>query len=255
LAPIWLRNGGGLPSIRFESAFKGRPDSEVTLTLSRTAVEAKADNIQMMGQDLGEQYSVLWQEVATIHENWREFIELYGTKRERLDLINQAAGSFFRMVQDSLWDGTLLHLARLTDPPKSVGKENLTIQNFPALINDVNTKKQVGQLVQEAIDKTGFCRDWRNRRISHFDLKLALGQPAVPLADADKAKVDAALKAIVDVMNAVAGSETGYGMLSPPNGAVGLLYVIDDGLRADEQRTERLRNGKPLDGDFKARNL
>ena len=220
----------------------------------RAAAEMKADNIQTMGQSLGEQYSVLWQEVAAIHRNWREFVELYGTKRDRLDLLNRAAGSFFRMVQDSVWDGTLMHLSRLTGSSKSTGKDNLTIRNFPNLISDATKKKQVEQLVQEVIDKTEFCRDQRNRRLGHLDLKLALGQPAVPLADADKAKVDAALKAIVDVMNAV-GGETAYGMFSPPNGVVGLLYVIDDGLKAEEQRSERLRQGKPLDGDFKPRHL
>jgi hypothetical protein len=165
------------------------------------------------------------------------------------------------LVQDSIWEGTLLHLARLTDPPKSPGKDrfNLTIQNLPDLINDANTKKRVGQLVQEAIDKTEFCRDWRNRHIAHRDLRLALGEPATPLADADKAKVDEALRAIVDVMNAVdiyfTGSETGYGHWSPHNGAIGLLYVIDDGLKAEEQRMDRLRRSKPLEDDFNARDL
>src|SRR4051794_29103480 len=97
----------------------------------RTAVEVKADNIAKMGHRLGAQYSALWQEVANIHLNWGEFVELYGTKPTRLELINRAAG----VVQRSLWEGTLLHLARLTDPSKSPGKDrfNLTIQNFPDL--------------------------------------------------------------------------------------------------------------------------
>jgi len=99
----------------------------------RAAAEMKADNIQTMGQSLGEQYSVLWQEVAAIHRNWREFVELYGTKRDRLDLLNRAAGSFFRMVQDSVWDGTLMHLSRLTGSSKSTGKDNLTIRNLLAM--------------------------------------------------------------------------------------------------------------------------
>jgi hypothetical protein len=214
-----------------------------------------------MGHPLGAQYSALWQEVAGIHLNWGEFVELYGTKPERLELINRAAGTFFRVVQDSLWEGTLLHLARLTDPSKSPGKDrlNLTIQNFPDLIDDEKTKQQVRELIGIAIEKTEFCRDWRNRHIAHRDLKLALDEPATPLAQADKAKVDAALKAIVDVMNMVdiyfTGSETDYGHWSPHNGAVGLFYVIDDGLKAEEQRMERLHKSKPTEDDFKARDL
>jgi hypothetical protein len=228
---------------------------------SRTAIEIRADNIEKMGDPLGVQYSALWQEVANIHLNWGEFVELYGTKPERLELINRAAGTFFGVAQRSLWEGTLLHLARLTDPSKSPGKDryNLTIQNFPELIDDQNTKRQVSELIKGAIEKTEFCRDWRNRHIAHRDLKLALDEPAKPLATADKAKVDAALKSIVDVMNAVdiycTGSETGYGLWSPHNGAVALLYVIDDGLKAEEQRMERLRKSRPSEDDFKARDL
>jgi hypothetical protein len=62
---------------------------------SRTAIEIRADNIEKMGDPLGVQYSALWQEVANIHLNWGEFVELYGTKPERLELINRAAGTFF----------------------------------------------------------------------------------------------------------------------------------------------------------------
>ena len=71
--------------------------------------------------------------------------------------------------------------------------------------------------------------------------------------------MDAALKAIVEVMNAVdiyfTGSETGYGLWSPHNGAVGLRFVIDDGLRAEEQRMERLRKSRPSGDDFRVRDL
>jgi hypothetical protein len=70
--------------------------------IQRTAVEVKADNIEKMGHPLGAQYSALWQEVAKIHLNWGEFVELYGTKPERLELINRAAGTFFGVVQRSL---------------------------------------------------------------------------------------------------------------------------------------------------------
>jgi hypothetical protein len=229
--------------------------------VNRTAAQAKTANIEKMGSALGAQYSALWQEVATIHLNWGEFVELYGTKPERLELINRAAGTFFGVVQRSLWEGVLLHLARLTDPSKSPGKDrfNLTIQNFPELIDDANTKREVSDLTQVAIEKTEFCRDWRNRHIAHRDLKLALDEPATPLARADKAKVDTALKAIVEVMNAVdiyfTGSETRYDVQSTHQGAVGLLYILDDGVKAGEQRTERLRNGKPSEGDYTIRDL
>jgi len=70
----------------------------------RTAEEAKAANIATMGESLGALYSALWQAVATIHFYWKEYVELFGTKPERLGLLNRAAPAFFRMLQDELWE-------------------------------------------------------------------------------------------------------------------------------------------------------
>jgi hypothetical protein len=225
-----------------------------------TAEEAKLRNIEKMGHLLGAQYSLLWQEVASIHHNWSEFVELYHSKPERRELMRRAAVGFFEMVGDSLREGVLLHLGRLTDPSVSMGKSNLTIRNLADLIDDAGVKERVSQLEKVAMEKTEFARDWRNRWLAHQDLKLALGEGTVePLAKAEREEVDAALKAIVAVMNEVdmyfTDAETRYDLLSPHHGAVALLYVIDDGLKREEERMERLRRSKPTDDDFKIRDL
>ena len=80
-------------------------------------------------------------------------------------------------------------------------KANLTIRNLPGLIGDAAAKAKVAGLVDVAIRATEFCRDWRNRHIGHNDLKLAIGEPAKPLADASRKQVKDALKAIADVVN------------------------------------------------------
>lgn len=96
----------------------------------RTAAETQSDNIAAMGEEVGKIYSALWQEVALIHNRWGQYVALYGTSPSRIALLNKAAPSFFRTVQDSLWESMLLHLARLSDPPKSVGKENLSVRRL-----------------------------------------------------------------------------------------------------------------------------
>ena len=94
----------------------------------RTAAQAKADNIAKMGPELGEVYSALWQETALLSIRWFEFLELFATKPSRIDLLNRAAPRFFRTVQDVLFEAVVLHVARMVDPPKSAGKENLSLQ-------------------------------------------------------------------------------------------------------------------------------
>ncbi|WP_408068516.1 AbiU2 domain-containing protein [Vineibacter terrae] len=60
-----------------------------------------------------------------LHVKWEEYVELYGKRQSRVDLLNEAAPLFFRIVQDALWADTLLHIARLTDEPNSYDKPSM----------------------------------------------------------------------------------------------------------------------------------
>jgi len=226
----------------------------------RTAEEVRQHHVEVLGDELGTLYNVLWNELAWLYSNWREYEELFGKKPSRIELINKAAGLFFRIVQDSLWEDSLLHIARLTDPPKSVGKDNLSIRRLPDLIENDALKKKVTELIKVSVEKAEFCRDWRNRRIAHKDLGLVLKTGAKPLKLASRAKVKEALSSIADVMNAISShymdSTTMYeGVGGTSGGAVSLLYVLDDGLRAKEERHERRKAGNYQPEDFEARDL
>lgn len=227
-----------------------------------TADEAKKQNVDKMGEPLGNQYSALWQEVALLYVNWGEYVELFGTKPQRIELINRAAPQFFRMIQDRLWETTVLHLARLTDPSNSLGrkdKPNLTIQNLPKLIDDPTTKSKAVTLIATALKETDFCRDWRNRYIAHRDLTLALDQSAVPLVEGSRKQVDAALKAISNVMNVVQAhflnGETRFDLTARHDGAIALLYLLEDGLKAKQARAERFLSGNVSKEDLATRDV
>ena len=227
---------------------------------TRTADEVKQHHENFMGEELGSLYHALWNEVAWLYSIWSEYVELFGTKPSRIELANQAAGFFFRVVQDSLWEGSLLHLARLTDPSQTSGKENLTIRRLPILIDDDKVREEVEELVKFAAIKSEFCRDWRNRRIAHRDLGLAIGkEKANPLKPASREKVKKALDAISDVLNAVSkhylDSETMFETRGTRNGVLSLLYVLDDGLRVEDERHARLKSGDYSVQDYQPRDL
>jgi hypothetical protein len=227
-----------------------------------SAEEAKAAYIAKMGEELGTQFAQLWQDVVFLCKVWTEFVELFGTKPSRVELLNMAAPRMTRVIQDALWEATLLNIARLTDPSNSLGsknKANLTIQNLPKLVDDPTLRSSIEKLVRTASDEAAFCRDWRNRHIAHRDLDLALDRTATPLAEASRARVKGALVALVNVLNAVEGhymnASTYYDLGFSIGGAISLLYVIDDGLRAQEAREKRLLQGKPSDEDLAPRHL
>jgi hypothetical protein len=225
--------------------------------VNRTPAGAESRYIEKMGEALGTQFYALWNEVVWLHWNWAEFVELFGSRPSRVELLNEAAPAFFRMVQDALWETTLLHIARLTDPPRSGGRvdrANLTIGNLPELIADPDLKHAVSALLDTAVAKAGFCRDWRNRHIAHRDLNLALNKPANPLAAASRNQVTEVLKAIADVLNKVEGQYGGsqtYFQGPPGIGtAVSLLHVLDGGLRSKKARAERLARGEFTEEDY-----
>jgi hypothetical protein len=214
-----------------------------------TADELEKRNIQTMGEDLGKQYTILFHEVAALHLYWKEFLELFGTNDKRIDRLNRAAPGFFRMLQEQQFETNMLHIARVTDSPKTFKKDNLTILNLPNLVADPLLKQELTALVDEVKKKTEFCRDWRHRRFAHHDLLLAVqDQQTVPLKVASKESVNAALSAIVDVMNAVERhyykGPCDFAAIAAHTGVMTLLFTLGFGVKAREEMEAKIASGK-----------
>jgi hypothetical protein len=210
---------------------------------TRTAAEAKAHNIEKMGADLGELYDALWQQLAWLYRKWEEYVALFGKSPERIELLNRAAPAFFRIVQDSLFEDILLHIARLTDKPETGKKSNLTILRLPQAVTDVNIRQATEVAMDGALRASEFCRDWRNRHIAHRDLDLAFGKGAKPLAEASREKVKVALKALSDALNVVAqhylDTTTIFDLDRGLGGAENLVGVLGEGIKARDLRLRR----------------
>ena len=210
-----------------------------------------------MGEGLGTIYDALWQQIAWVHAKWSEFVVVFGTKESRIELLNKTAPSFFHLVQDSLWENVLLHVARLTDPPTTGKKQNLTIKRLPGLIDHEETRAKVEELVGVALSTTGFARDWRNRHIAHSDLDLSISDTATALEFASRQKVNEALQALANVLNAISSHylESTSFFDDPIGDGLALLYVIDDGIAADKLRHEQLRQGEYKPNMFQPRDV
>ena len=156
--------------------------------------------VALMGEDLGRIYTRLWNECVWLYRRWDDYVVLFGTSQERLDKLNEAAAAFFYQLQGTLFESVLLHMCRLTDPARSRGKKNLTLELLPDLV-DPAIRKDVNSLIASARQKCEFARGWRNLRISHSDLALALNRNAKPLPAASRKSVREGLDAIAAVLN------------------------------------------------------
>jgi len=217
--------------------------------------EVEENYRQKMGSDLGSLYHRLWTECVSLHWKWSEFIELYCTSEGRIAVLNSSAPSFFRMVEVSLHEDILLHIARLVDSPKSFGNHNLSVMRLPELV-DPEIRVEVEQHLQTTEQKCGAARVWRNRRIAHRDLDLALRRPVEALPSVGRDVITEALRSIANLLNILerhyCGAQVPY-ELSGSKSSVKMITLLRDGLEANNARRERLRTGKALAEDLAKR--
>ncbi len=159
----------------------------------QTAEEVKKAHLEAFGPDLGPLYHALEDEVTWFHAKWLEYRKLFAKSEKRIELLNETAGFFFRVVQDVLWDDVLLHIARLTDPAKHGRFENLTLPRLAKGFKNTEIGPEFCQLVDLVESRAEFAREWRNRRIAHRDLPLALDLKAQPLPAISRQHVEEVL--------------------------------------------------------------
>jgi hypothetical protein len=127
--------------------------------------------------------------------------QLYSSQ-ERIDLFNDAAGTFFGILQDILLRDTLLALARLIDRAETGTKQNLTLQRLPSLLNNhVELQAAVAADVDSAKSVCKAAVGWRNRRIAHRDLDVALSEEKAPLPEIPFDDINDALATIAKLLN------------------------------------------------------
>lgn len=78
-----------------------------------TAEQVEQKYVLKMGPELGQLFACLYNETAWLYWKWGEYVGLFGTSEQRVNLLNKASGRFAKMLQDVLFEDTLLHIARL----------------------------------------------------------------------------------------------------------------------------------------------
>lgn len=204
-----------------------------------TAEQVREDCIRTMGPELGDLYCDLYNELAWLHVKWQQYRELFGKDASRIDLLNRAAPLFFGFLQKTLLEDVLLHLARLTDPPQSMGRDNLTVRRLPPLVADPALRAEVDGRLQSAMGSCEFARDWRNRRLAHADLSTSRQQHPMPLAPASRRSVEEALEGMRDLLNwfeqRYRSAEVAYEVATEPGGADLLVHYLEQGLKAADE--------------------
>ena len=217
----------------------------------RTAEDILQEQTEAMGEEFGPIYNRLYREIIFIHHKWSEFESLYGQGDDPIKSMNKFAPFFFYIVQNNLFDDVILNICRITDPIKTLGKYNITIQLFPEHV-EKEIRSSIAEQVESIISDSSFCRDRRNRIISHIDKDLALNQSVKPLEPANRNRVNALLKKFQELFNSIErhyfDSEVYFGFARPEGYSI--LKWAEDGLKLDELKWKFLESGKLDAEDF-----
>lgn len=229
------------------------------MTNLQSASVPRADRRQDMPPDLRVVYSELSDEVSWLHAKWQQYRLLFAKSERRIDLLNETAGYLFRIIQDTLFEDVVMSLARLTDPAQTgrgAGQqENLTLRRLPLVVTDNTLRGTVTLLLGVAVKACSAPRSWRNKRLAHRDLAVALATAGDPLPGISRLDVERALAAIRAVLNGLEGfygdTQVSYEIVIPDVGdADGLVCYLQMAVRAESAWRERLQAGTPLPEDL-----
>lgn len=135
-------------------------------------------------------------------------MQLFGTSRARVDLLNATASSAFRIVHDELLNGVQLGLSKLADRATTGKHENATLRKLAEDLRAAGEELVADQFGQALATYDDACERLRRRRhksIAHADLETTLARRIKPSLGPSRNEIDAALEALRMAMNVLAG--------------------------------------------------
>lgn len=166
----------------------------------RTAEESLKHYKDEMGVELGTHFHHCWQELCWISSVW-DIHETIFQNIETVKLMNDTNEYVSHAIQKIFFEYVVLGICRLTDPPKSNGKNNLTVKSLQELVKN-EFKEEVYLKLSEIDDATISHRDWRNRYISHTDFNLRIAS-AEPLRGVNRISTTNAISKLNDVLDSI----------------------------------------------------
>jgi hypothetical protein len=150
-------------------------------------------------------FADLWQDVAWLHRKWQTYSDLFGAP-EKFGVLNDTGRAFFQTVEEALRMDMIMSFGRLLDPPKSMGKDNLSIGHLIKELRnhcDASLQESLQQRLDELKEHCKPITKWRNRRVAHNDLATAMEYHPERLPHIGPSYVDQALAGLSDLMNSV----------------------------------------------------
>ena len=154
---------------------------------------------EQLPENIRDVFMWLCQDVASLQHKWDFWLEMFG-KSQNADLLSELALASFNIILETLQNDVTMAISRLSDPPKSMGKENLS---FATLAENCIEIKGVESLVTEFRKICKPVRQRRNVKLAHRDLDFVINPSENPLPGISKAQIDTIAKMAADILNRI----------------------------------------------------
>ena len=121
--------------------------------------------------------SALHSYITDVHQEWKTLIELFWSGDTRAKLLHRTASGFFDTVYRAILRDVLLGIARLNDPRKTAGQDNLVLErllHLPEVVADATLCATVMDQFAEVRQRVKLFRDYRHKYLAHLDLLTSL---------------------------------------------------------------------------------
>lgn len=144
---------------------------------SREGTETALEQFKSVQKWLEDDLYQLDQMVQTLQD-------YYTLTSEDVKHLNRHAKRTLLSMLPALVDSIFIRIARLTEPAKKCGHNNLTLGSLVHLLRDLGETKKADdtqKLLKEAQDQSNSIReDHRNKTYAHVDFSVAMGSKSLP---------------------------------------------------------------------------
>jgi hypothetical protein len=159
--------------------------------------------VQTVNQELQSLFEQLQDDVIEISYRWQIIQRLF-MNDEAVDTLNRTAPNFFFLCQRVFVDDMFLYISRVTDPDKSMGKDNLVISK---LLEHVDIKQHttfyndLDKKINDSLIACKIFRTHRNKRLAHADYNVKMNYKPLELPDISINEINNAIISLQEVIN------------------------------------------------------
>ncbi len=200
---------------------------------------------ELLPEIIREPFMWLCQDVASLQQKWDFWQELFGKRQNAIFLSNLVPASF-NIILETLQNDITMAIYRLSDPPRSMGQENLS---FATLAKNCIEIEGLTDRISEFRRMCEPVRQRRKKRVGHRDLNSVINPLENPLPNISKDQIDMIINNASNILNFILKHYEDaemYFHAACRGGAEELIFWLNEGNAAKSHTHARHGSPRPV---------